>query len=259
MRKTWTQSSVTLEAMLFETRKDFFNNSQSAYAYAVRNKILEEVCVHMKKRKFWDIDSAIVEAKKYKSKQQLRKKAKGVFEYGVRHKCLSKLCEHMNLREPSKSWSKDSVYVEALKFKTRCSFKKNSIGAYNHALRNNILDYVCQHMDDGLACDNDIIYIWKVNDLFHNKKQVYKVGITSKRLGANRIHFVAQGMKCNYDIIIMSNTICKASKVESKLLKLGDNPNIIGVNGSTELRAFTSTELQKCLNIIHKNQKQRFR
>ena len=43
-------------------------------------------------------------------------------------------------------WSYEKCEKEALKFKTRNEFRKNSYGAYNRARKKGWLDKVCSHM-----------------------------------------------------------------------------------------------------------------
>jgi len=43
-------------------------------------------------------------------------------------------------------WDKEKCHQEALKYKTRLEFQKNSHTAYKFCLKNKILDFVCSHM-----------------------------------------------------------------------------------------------------------------
>ena len=45
-----------------------------------------------------------------------------------------------------RKWTEDKVHKEALKYKTRGAFKKGSVGAYDRAKKDGILDKVCKHM-----------------------------------------------------------------------------------------------------------------
>jgi hypothetical protein len=46
----------------------------------------------------------------------------------------------------NRKWTIKELKLEALKYKTRMEFKKNSSGAYKFASRLNLLDEICQHM-----------------------------------------------------------------------------------------------------------------
>lgn len=43
----WTKETCRFEALRYNSRKDFFTYNRSAYEYARKNKILDEVCQHM--------------------------------------------------------------------------------------------------------------------------------------------------------------------------------------------------------------------
>ena len=48
-------------------------------------------------------------------------------------------------RKPKGYWSYENVKEEALRFKSRNEFRKNSLGAYSIAHKNGWLDAVCSH------------------------------------------------------------------------------------------------------------------
>jgi hypothetical protein len=105
---------------------------------------------------------------------------------------------------------------------------------------------------DGSGCptcaprtDNNIIYIWKVVGV----KNLYKIGITSDRLGEERIHYVAkvQGMQASIEIIAR---VENALVLETKLLLLGKPADHLQGHGRTEFRFLTSAQLKQALKII---------
>jgi hypothetical protein len=100
------------------------------------------------------------------------------------------------------------------------------------------------------ATDNNTIYIWKAVGIHYNGNQVYKVGITSMRLGNQRIDLVARkaGMTC--EIILCQKVFGKATQLEKKLLCLGENPKFNKFDGSTEFRALDETQLKTALTLI---------
>lgn len=98
--------------------------------------------------------------------------------------------------------------------------------------------------------DNNVIYIWKAIGEFYNDKQLYKIGVTSSRLRKNRIVQVAGKLNWDYEIVLYEKVFCEASELEKKIHKLGTNPNLIGFDGATELRALDELELQKAKTIV---------
>lgn len=47
MRKYWSYDLVAIEALKYKTRNEFKHNSSGAYYYAVRNKFIDNICLHM--------------------------------------------------------------------------------------------------------------------------------------------------------------------------------------------------------------------
>ena len=69
----WTKEKCKMEALKYNVRQDFVENSISAYASCLKHGWLEEVCGHLprikKPRGHWNnIENCVLEARKYKSK-----------------------------------------------------------------------------------------------------------------------------------------------------------------------------------------------
>ena len=103
--------------------------------------------------------------------------------------------------------------------------------------------------------DNNAIYIWRSVGEYFNGKPVYKVGVTSERLGVKRINQVAKRSGRKAEIVTLEETNCQATIVETLLKNIGDNPNWTGFDGATEFRAFSLSELQEAKMIIDKYKK----
>lgn len=98
--------------------------------------------------------------------------------------------------------------------------------------------------------DNDAIYLWKVIGEFRNGVQVYKVGITSARLGDQRIREVAKTHGFDFEIEILAKTIGKATDLEGECLKIGTKLTDIIGDGATEFRALTELELRQVKRLM---------
>ena len=106
-------------------------------------------------------------------------------------------------------------------------------------------------MTKGLRSDDDVIYIWKAVGETYRGEQLYKVGVTSERLGSDRISQVANLHNMFPELIVSQVVSKRASKLEKKLLMLGENPDFSpGLDGYSEFRAFTETELSAALQMI---------
>lgn len=103
--------------------------------------------------------------------------------------------------------------------------------------------------------DNDIIYIWKMVGKQYKGMPVYKIGITSARLGDRRIKQVAKEHEVGYEVVVMAETKVPAMDIEAALKKLGENPGYVG-DGATEIRAMSDEDLHKALSLIEEFQAQ---
>jgi len=98
--------------------------------------------------------------------------------------------------------------------------------------------------------DNNVIYIWEAIDEFFNGEQVYKIGVTSARLGEARIHQCAKKSGKDANVLILENVNGKATDIEAEILKLGEDPKYIECDGYTEFRALNNDDLDKALDLI---------
>ena len=92
--------------------------------------------------------------------------------------------------------------------------------------------------------DNDVLYVWEAVGERWNDKPIFKIGVTSKRLGMTRVKQVAYSMGFEYKIHLLEVVDKARSKEQEILNKLYDIPTLIG-NGSTEFRACSYQELEK--------------
>lgn len=103
--------------------------------------------------------------------------------------------------------------------------------------------------------DADAVYIWLADRERFNGKPVYKVGVTSERLGEKRIHQVAARNNQEARIVALASVGPFAREVETKLKKLGDDPQYLVKDGRTEFRAMSESELSEALQIISRYEK----
>lgn len=106
-------------------------------------------------------------------------------------------------------------------------------------------------MMDNAKTDNDVIYIWKALSLGKwNDKDIYKIGKTSARLGQERIYFVANEANIQVEIVLIEKVNCKASNLETEILRMGEKINLSGFNGASDFRAFSKNDLKKAFEIV---------
>ena len=99
--------------------------------------------------------------------------------------------------------------------------------------------------------DNDAIYFAKINNVLHNNKQVYKVGVTSERRGKERINELKQAWswKSGIEVIFFAKTKKNASDLESQILSIGQIADVGKFDGSTEYRALSESDLADVIKI----------
>jgi predicted GIY-YIG superfamily endonuclease len=98
----------------------------------------------------WTFEKCKEEALKFTYKGEFGKKSNSAYNAARRYKWLNKICSHMiTLKDsfPKNYWTKNRCEKEALKYKTRNEFYKNSSGAYMACIKNKWLDQVCSHMN----------------------------------------------------------------------------------------------------------------
>lgn len=88
----------------------------------------------------------------------------------------------MKKRKKRHYWTKETCMKEALKYKTRATFKSGSGGAYNCAKQNGWLDEVSQHMNIVGNRFKRVVYVYKFED-----NHVY-VGLTQNLTNRDKRH-----------------------------------------------------------------------
>ena len=146
------------------------------------------------------------------------------------------------------AWDKEAVRLAAEPYLNRTEFFRNCPGAYKAAHRLNIMDEILPEYLNG--ADNNAIYIWRAVGQVYNGNPVYKIGVTSARLGVRRIKDVAKGVGFEFEVICCEAVQCKASDLEKKLLILGGDPKFSGFDGCTEFRSLSDSALYAAISLI---------
>jgi len=95
----------------------------------------------------WNYENCKKEALKYKSRSEFAKNNGSAYYSSIKNKWLDDICSHMILKKkPNGYWNYENCKKEALRYKTKKNFYKNSKGAYNSAKRNKWLNNICEHM-----------------------------------------------------------------------------------------------------------------
>lgn len=100
------------------------------------------------------------------------------------------------------------------------------------------------------CADEDAFYMKMADEQF-NGLPVYKVGITSARLGMARIKAQNRRSRMKHQVVIPpTRMIGCARDVELFALSLGVNPKYLPFDGSTEYRAFTEDEVKQITDMV---------
>ena len=101
-RGYWTKEHCQEEALKYNTRGEFYNNSKNAYNTAIRNKWIDDICSHMKFIKFnknhWTKERCIEEALKYNDRTLFNKEAGGAYCAAHINGWLNDICLHMKIK-----------------------------------------------------------------------------------------------------------------------------------------------------------------
>src|SRR5690554_1201368 len=239
----WTVERALEKSKQFQTRKDFRVNCRSAYAYLVKKKkthLLKfetEVKLHLV-----DYFDVICDIKKCTTRSELFKKYPSSYAAVFNHEKLKQIYNsHFGRGKTSKWWNNERAIAEAKKYKHRSDFSRLSSGAYEYVLRNGIEQQAFAHMER-LKSDYDSVYIW-VSDKIENGKYLAKVGVTSKRLGFERIKSVSRKSGIRAAAIYMMETK-NALDVERKIKSKYPQAGLTGFNGCTEFISITEEELK---------------
>lgn len=141
----WTKEKCFEEALKYNAKKEFRENSHGAYLAVCKNEWIEEVCSHMtsqrKRNGYWTKERCFEEAIKYHSKREFEKNSISAYGAAQKNKWLNDICGHMKLiRTPKGHWSKENCQKEAIKYSSRTEFNIKAGVAYRASLKNNWLD-----------------------------------------------------------------------------------------------------------------------
>lgn len=99
--------------------------------------------------------------------------------------------------------------------------------------------------------DNDAFYIKRAVGHRFNGEAVFKVGVTSLRLGASRLDQQSRASGIEHEIVLPpTGVIGSATNIESFALSIGSDPKYSGFDGCSEYRAYSEHELESILDLV---------
>ena len=142
----WTLEKCKEDALQYKSKTDWQKNS-SAYNTARKNGWLDLCCSHMTKDYKWSFENVKKSALKYQTPTDWQKNDKSAYAVAQRFGWLKELTSHMKrFRKPNGYWTLEKCKEDALLYKSRSKWKKNSNSAYSITNHNGWLDLCCSHM-----------------------------------------------------------------------------------------------------------------
>lgn len=248
-RGYWTLERCMEDARLFSKRSHWMRQSSGAYDKALKQGWIEACCKHMDtaERKLWDLDGCKLEASKYASMNEWGRLSPNSLRAAYRYDWVSACSLHMpKQQKPNGFWTRESCMEDAAIYKTKAEWRLHG-GGYEAARVLGFLGECVAHMVDGYtASDSDVVYIWR-----DAGTDLHKVGVTSERLGEQRIDICKRHNNMEPRIVFMLK-VDDARAVESELLKLGTDPELdSSIDGYTEFRRLTDAQLGQAVSIAY--------
>jgi len=248
-RTRWTDEMLIADASRFETRGEWQRESKGAYLSASRRGLLDVCCAGMRQAyTSWTDEMLIADAARFSTRTEWARESGSAYMAATRRDILDVCCAGM--RSLRTDWTDEMLIEDASRFSTRSEWRRESRAAYQAAQRRNLVDVCCAGMERAGGTDNDAIYIWRAIGETFNGMSIYKIGLTSARLGARRIEQVCQAGNMQADIIILAQVSGRASQLELQLLTIGTDPGFSSFDGSSEFRAMTDEQLAQAVRLV---------
>ena len=163
-KDSWTKERIQEAAKKYSTRSEFANGNRGAYMKAQREGWLNEVCSFMvsptKPKGFWTEERLFELAKEYKSRADFYKNEPSAYRIA----CLRGWIDKVNLifDEQHQQYTKEECRSEAIKYKRKEDFERDSPQYYKFAKEHRFLTEICSHM--GTCGDYRYIYVFEFED-----------------------------------------------------------------------------------------------
>ena len=148
----WTKEKVLAIAKNYDNRLDWVKNDEksvnAARSYGWLDECLEHMLLLKKPPKYWhDKEKCLEDALKFKTKTEWQKNSSAAKKSAIKHGWYEECTAHMiEESKPAGYWTKENVLIEALKYKNKSDWRKNSSGSLYVAFKNKWVDECCKHM-----------------------------------------------------------------------------------------------------------------
>lgn len=152
----WTDDAILAEALKYSVLKEWRDNSPGSYSAAVKKRMVRKVSSHQKRllEERWDKTAIMQNAIKFQHKIRWKEAFPGAVLAARRMGCYEKATAHMSPLSERDKWTKARIIEDAQKYKSKSQWHKKSSGAYEAALRNNLMETATKHMR------NKKVHVW---------------------------------------------------------------------------------------------------
>jgi len=143
----WTKDRVLEEALKYKSLSEWRKHSGGSLTQARARGWFEEASMHMKKRRAWSDEAILLDAKRFTTRSGWKAANPAAYKAARDRGLLERATVHMiSAKKADGSWTKTAVLQEALKYKNRTEWKRNSSGSYSTAVKKGWLIEASAHM-----------------------------------------------------------------------------------------------------------------
>lgn len=199
----------------------------------------------------WTEDSLRAEATKYSTKTEFCKKNGGAYKAArVRFPgLLDKL--FVNRKAGRTYWTRERLATEAAKYSTKAEFARGSFSAYMATIVRfpKWMDELFENQPR--YTDANVLYVWRVKGVMFNEQPVFKIGVTSRRLGKQRIYECARKNKIEVENIQLFDTL-RAGDLERQVHQLLSTvPDCGFTDGRSEFRSCSEEDMRVVCDLLN--------
>jgi hypothetical protein len=191
----WTNKKLIDSAKKCKNIRQWMENFPSAYTLASKRKLLDTCCAHMERRRIWTNKEIIKDASKYKTRVDWYNKSRGPCSTAQRRGIYELCCKHMvRLKIKDGTLTQEFCKEDALKYKTRSEWAKNSASAYKKAKIKGWSENCCSHMGKPVGGVFKKVKCVELNKIFISASEA------ARQLGLNvsKVCAVARGKAKKY-------------------------------------------------------------
>jgi hypothetical protein len=182
----WNYEKCKSAASYCKTRNEFQINNYGAYACALRNGWIEDICSHMEYKTKWTFDECYSRTIQYNKLHKFKSSNKRMFDYIAIHYDENILYSHIEEPILRNQWNFDKCKEDALLYRTKTEYKNNSNTSYRNAIKNGWLNDICSHMKsynikwDYNSCKELFLICSSKKEILEKSESAYK---SAKRNG----------------------------------------------------------------------------